>query len=290
MSLKVADIEQWLLWMETDRKLSARTRRQRSSFFSGMMDWAVVSEIIGRNPCKKIKHAGSRAKEVLEHKSKARRLTTRELLAMLDGAPARYRAMLWLMAGCGLRLGEAMAVSRDQIDFKAEVPRVDFQIAEDGETESGKNSALQRRHLKARDEEEPGRVVPLPPNVAFELRRHIKNHGVGGPDRLLFPNVSRTGYPYASYFYRRIWLVALDKAGVEYTKPHATRHYYGSRLLYAGVPENDVADWMGHSSTELPREHYHHIFEGAEQRGRAAIATMLTPGADHPTEGRAEVA
>lgn len=60
--------------------------------------------------------------------------------------------------------------------------------------------------------------------------------------------------------------------------------YYGSRLLYAGVPENDVADWMGHSSTDVLREHYHYIFEGAEQRGRATIATMLTPGADDPKE------
>lgn len=192
--------------------------------------------------------------------------------------------MLWLMAGCGLRLGEAMAVSRDQIDFKAETLRVDFQIAEDGDTESGKNSAIQRRHIKARDEGEPGRTVPLPPNVAFELRRHIKNHGVWGPERLLFPNVTRTGYLYASYFYPKIWMEALGKGQVKYCKAHSLRHYYGSRLLYAGVPENDVADWMGHSSTDVLREHYHYIFEGAEQRGRAAIATMLTPGADDPTE------
>ncbi|GGY71586.1 hypothetical protein GCM10010300_13440 [Streptomyces olivaceoviridis] len=78
--------------------------------------------------------------------------------------------------------------------------------------------------------------------------------------------------------------MALDKAGVAYCKPHSFRHYYGSRPLYAGVPENDVADWMGHSSTDVLREHYHYIFEGAEQRGRAAIASMLTPGADDPTE------
>lgn len=259
-------------------------QRQRFSFFSGMMDWAVVNEIIGRNPCKKVKGAGSRAKEIREQKSTARRLTTREVLAMLDAAPPRYRAMLWLMAGCGLRLGEAMAVSRDQIDFKAETLRVDFQIAEDGDTASGKNSAIQRRHIKARDEGEPGRTVPLPPNVAFELRRHIKNHGVWGPERLLFPNVTRTGYLYASYFYPKIWMEALGKGQVKYCKAHSLRHYYGSRLLYAGVPENDVADWMGHSSTDVLREHYHYIFEGAEQRGRAAIATMLTPGADDPTE------
>lgn len=283
-SLKVTDVEQWLLWMEEDRKLSARTRRQRFSFFSGMMDWAVANEIIGRNPCKKVQGAGSRAKEIREQKNTARRLTTREVLATLDAAPPRYRAMLWLMAGCGLRLGEAMAVSRDQIVFKAETLRVDFQITEDGDTESGKNSAIQRRHIKARDTGEPGRSVPLPPNVAFELRRHINNHGVWGPERLLFPNVTRTGYLYASYFYPKIWMEALGKGRVKYCKAHSLRHYYGSRLLYAGVPENDVADWMGHSSTDVLREHYHYVFEGAEQRGRTAIATMLTPGADDPTE------
>nr|WP_243741097.1 hypothetical protein [Streptomyces sp. 8K308] len=41
---------------------------------------------------------------------------------------------------------------------------------------------------------------------------------------------------------------------MEYFKPHAVRHYYGSRPLCAGVPENDVADWMGHSSTDVLRE------------------------------------
>ncbi|SFC11978.1 tyrosine-type recombinase/integrase [Streptomyces aidingensis] len=290
VSLKVADIEKWLLWMEEEAGLAARTRRQRFSYFSGMMDWAVVNEIIGRNPCKKVKGAGSRAKEIREYKNKARRLTTREVLAILDGAPPRYRAMLWLMAGCGLRLGEAMAVARDQIDFKGETLRVDFQITEDGETDSGKNSAIQRRHIKARDAEEPGRTVPLPPNVAFELRRHLKNHGTWGPERLLFPNVTRSGYLYASYFYRQIWMVSLTKAALDYCKPHAVRHYYGSRLLYAGVPENDVADWMGHSSTDVLREHYHYIFEGAEERGRSAIASMLSPGADDPGAAGSEVA
>ncbi|MFI7314492.1 phage integrase central domain-containing protein [Streptomyces hygroscopicus] len=94
VSLKVADVEQWLLWMEQDRKLSARTRRQRFSFFSGMMDWAVVNEIVGRNPCKKVKGAGSRAKEIREQKSTARRLTTREVLtpALLRVAAAVRRS------------------------------------------------------------------------------------------------------------------------------------------------------------------------------------------------------
>ena len=40
-------------------------------------------------------------------------------------------------------------------------------------------------------------------------------------------------------------MVALSKGKVTYCKPH----HYGSRLLYAGTPENDVADWMGHRLT-----------------------------------------
>ncbi|MGW3869677.1 tyrosine-type recombinase/integrase [Streptomyces sp. NPDC005055] len=149
---------------------------------------------------------------------------------------------------------------------------------------------LSRWEVWALPAEEPGRVVPLPPNVAFELRRHIKNHEVWGPERLLFPNVSRTRYLYASYFYRQIWMVALSKGGVTYCNPHSMRHYYGSRLLSTSVPENDVADCMGHSSTDVLREHYHYIFEAAEQRGRTATATTLTPGAEDPTEGQTEVA
>ncbi|MBT2385805.1 hypothetical protein [Streptomyces sp. ISL-11] len=45
----------------------------------------------------------------------------------------------------------------------------------------------------------------------------------------------------------------------------------------------------GASARGVLRQHHHCLFEGVEQRGRAAIATMLTPGADDPTE-RAEVA
>ncbi|MEU2059918.1 hypothetical protein [Streptomyces sp. NPDC013455] len=91
------------------------------------------------------------------------------------------------MAGCGLRLGEAMAVSRDQVDFKAETLRVD--------------------------------------------------HGVWGPERLLFPNVTRTGYLYASYFYPKIWMMALDKGGVTYCKPHSLRHY--ATMLTPGADDPD---------------------------------------------------
>lgn len=65
--------------------------------------------------------------------------------------------------------------------------------------------------------------------------------------------MTRTGYLYASYFYPKIWMEALGKGQVKYCKAHSLRHYYGSRLLYAGVPENDVADWMGHSSTDVLR-------------------------------------
>lgn len=97
---------------------------------------------------------------------------------------------------------------------------------------SGKNSALQRWH--------------------------IKNHDVWGPERLLSHNVKRTGCPYASYFHPKIWMVALDKGRVTYCEPHSLRRYYGSRLLYAGVPEGprgglDGPQQHGRAPGALPR-------------------------------------
>ncbi|MCZ1009596.1 hypothetical protein [Streptomyces lydicus] len=61
------------------------------------------------------------------------------------------------MVGCGRQLGGATASNRDQINFENEALRVGFPIMEDGEPGSGKYSALQRRCIKAHDEEEPGR-------------------------------------------------------------------------------------------------------------------------------------
>ncbi len=117
--------------------------------------------------------------------------------------------MVWLMAGCGMRIGEVMGLCRDQIDFRKQILHVDRQITEDGETDSGKNAGLRlKRYTKHRDEDTPGRDVPLPAIVARILRAHLREYGTYGPDQLLFPNSTRTGLIYQYFFRNQLWLPA----------------------------------------------------------------------------------
>ncbi|MET9953824.1 hypothetical protein ABZ135_20020 [Streptomyces sp. NPDC006339] len=117
---------------------------------------------------------------------------------------------MWLMAGCGLRIGEASAVTLQQFDFEVGVLYVDRQVTQDGENEKpntarqaaitkGRGRAHCVRHLKRRDMDE-GRAVPLPAYIAAKVKGHVRLYGAfrveERPNRLkgdcVFSNVGRT--------------------------------------------------------------------------------------------------
>lgn len=135
------------------------------------------------------------------------------------------------MVGCGLRIGEATAVTLQQIDFEAGTLFVDRQVTQDGENEKpktprqrartkGRGRAHRIRHLKWRDMDE-GRAVPLPAYIAAKVREHVRLHGTfrveEGLNRLagdyLFSNVGRTNILMYSLV-DRLWRRAKASAGI----------------------------------------------------------------------------
>ncbi|MEV5950607.1 tyrosine-type recombinase/integrase [Streptomyces sp. NPDC051993] len=190
--------------------------------------------------------------------------TLGEIAAIAQHLPGPYRLLVWLMAGCGLRIGEASAVSLEQFDFTVGTLRVDRQITQDGEKPSsgvrrrqtrstGRGRAHRIRHLKWRDQDE-GRTVPVPASIAAKVREHVRRYGtfrVGNElNRLtgdyLFANIGRTNILMYSLI-SRLWHVARRAAGIarEIT-PHWLRHFFASAGLAKGVPVTDMAEWLGH--------------------------------------------
>jgi integrase len=55
-------------------------------------------------------------------------LATEKVEALIEAMPARYRALVMLAAGTGLRQGEAFAVEVEAIDFLPRMLRVDRQL------------------------------------------------------------------------------------------------------------------------------------------------------------------
>lgn len=82
---------------------------------------------------------------------------------MRDALPPRYRALVTLAAGCGLRQGEAFGLAVEDIDFLRLVVHVRRQVKLIG-------SQLVFAPPKYRKE----RDVPLPDGIALDLSAHIR--------------------------------------------------------------------------------------------------------------------
>lgn len=282
-SLKLADVQAWILWMRDTKKYKLQTIQTRFGYLSSALQWAVDNDELGRNRAKGAKLPGKRANVRRKVKEKIIVPELAEVEALIAVFAPAYVAMLWVMAGCGLRIGEAMGLCRDQIDFQRGLLHVDRQITEDGETVSGKNAAVRlKMYTKHRDEETPGRTVPLPKIVAAVLRWHLKAHGTlqyetpeGTTVQLLFPNHTRTGLLYQSYVRYQLWHPAITTAKVSFDRTHALRHFFASSMLSKGVPITDVTVWLGHASSETTYEYYGHLMPDAPERGRTAIDEVM---------------
>ena len=57
------------------------------------------------------------AAEPVDAEPAAKALTDAELAALLAAVPARWRLLVWLLADTGLRIGEALALQWQHVDF-----------------------------------------------------------------------------------------------------------------------------------------------------------------------------
>jgi integrase len=172
----------------------------------------------------------------------------RQLETMAGKMPAEYRFTLWLMRGCGLRIGEALAVSAS--DFSNGHLRVHEQL---------QASKLEYGPLKHR---KPGeyRDVPVPSYITRMLAQHQAQ-----PDGRLFAPVWHASY-------QRWFNKARDAAGISGNfTPHSLRHIFASVALSNNVPITDVSKWLGHRNINMTYRIYGHLVPSSWDRARAVL-------------------
>jgi integrase len=142
-----------------------------------------------------------------------------EIPGLLNSLKGRYAVLVALVAGTGLRIGEALAVRTEDFDSACQVLHI-------------------RRSVWHRREQAPKtpnaiRLVDIPEAMARVLRRYTE-----GKDGYLF--TTRAG----RLFDQRNSLKALHGAG-NGGGFHAFRRFRFAVLRKAGVPENLIKQWMG---------------------------------------------
>jgi integrase len=238
---------------------------------SGVLRSAVRDRLIGFNPCEGVKLLRRRRKDTDDQT-----ISREQLAALLPATPDRYRTLVALAAGTGLRWGESVGLRWDAIDLAAGVVRV-VRVAEEV---SG------HVRLKPYPKSRAGRrTVPLPPFVMEALRVHARDYPAG-EDGLVF--VTRTGEPLKRGTFRsRVWKPSLTRAKLPYTlRFHDLRHSYATWLVSDGVPINDVAKVMGHEQTSTTLDRYTHSTRDRDRRVLGAFDAFLLPPSDdqHPED------
>jgi integrase len=251
-----------------DAGVSAVTVAKAYRLLKAILNTAVDDGLIRRNPCR-IKGAG-------QEKSPERPvLTVSQVYALADTIDERYRALLLLAVFGSLRWGELAALRRCDIDIQARTVRITRQLS----VPRGGGFAFGQPKSEAGK-----RTVAIPDVIAPELAQHVMTFAAPGDAGLVF--TSPEGAPLRhSNFYRRVWLPALEAAGLPAIHFHDLRHTGNVLAAGAGANLRELMDRMGHSTARAAMVYLH----GSNERQQAiaeALSNRTTEELGRPGPGR----
>lgn len=254
-SITPTDVRGFLRAQSTE--LSPSTLHHVHGLLSTILQAAVDDGFLAKNPCARTAPGKPARVKVVP-------LTVDEVHALTDAMPERYRAMVTLAAGCGLRIGEVLGLRRDRVRFlEREVHVVEQLVLLPGAPP----------YLAPPKTASSVRVVPLPGVVADALAAHFAAYP-GDETDLVFR--SRTGGPiWPNTFAGNVWRPARARAGLPGVRFHSLRHFFASALIAAGESVKTVQAAMGHASALETLERYAGLWPDAPDRTRAAIDGVL---------------
>jgi integrase len=264
--LTPADVDA-LLSEKLDAKLSSSTVRRIRAVLSAALDQAVRWGVVGRNVVAVTRGPKTTRRE-------GRTLTpdqARKLLATTRGR--RLEAFYVTMLGLGLRPGEALGLSWDDVNLEGKVLTIRQALKRE-------NKQLVIGDVKTAKSR---RAVNLPPPVVKVLRAHkgrqSKERQSAGSaweaTGLVF--TTQIGTPIDPSNLRRDFNEVFKKAGLGHWHPHELRHSAASIMLAQGVPLEVVADVLGHSSIRMTADVYGHILAPQRQAAAKAMTAALWP-------------
>ncbi len=232
-------------------KLAASSVKVTYSTARSMFKAAVDDRVIASSPCVRVKLPSITTKTLTIPAVEA-------VHAIGEKLPARWRAVVYVAAGLGLRPGEVLGLEVRDLDFLRRTVRVERQLDDHGQLVPLKTEASYR-------------TVPLPDVVAFELSRHLEQEH--RRDGLVF--VGQDGQPVKRNTFSKGWRRAAGDLRL-----HDLRHVYASALIQAGESVKTVQRRLGHSSAAMTLDVYAHLWPDSDERSRAAIDSYLGATAD----------
>ena len=248
--IRLEHVQEYVNRLEAE--LSASTIKKQKLMLSQVLEHAMLTEVIQRNPVQGVQMPPMthNTKVVFPYeKEEQEKLVSAFTEQKGNKLRFRYGWGAVLILETGLRAGEALALEWNDIDEEKRTLRVNKNMVR----VDGKN-VVQR----ATKTESGKRNIPLN-SKAMEAILHLKMQQVRG---CAYVFATQTGEHVG---YRHLLTTmehACEAAGVEHRGLHALRHSFASNLYARGVEVKVISKLLGHASVEITYNRYIHFFEG----------------------------
>lgn len=251
-------VERWISGMNRERGATVVIRAY--GVLAGILDMAVKARRLARNPARGVDNLPRKGR-------KPRVYLTHDQVDALAAEAGQHRTLIYLLAYCGLRGGEAIALRVRHLDLL----RRRLSVVE---------NAVQVNmtvHVGTPKSHE-ARTVPIPPFVAEELARQWEGRD---RDELVFPSKS------GKYLLRPVsvtgWFTkAVERSGIPRITPHDLRHTCASLAVAAGANVKVLQRMLGHASAAMTLDTYADLFDDDLD----AVASALEQARSIPGVGK----
>lgn len=279
-SIKRSEVQTWV--KSQAARYEPSTVGSHFEVLGTVMRMAVIDGVIRVNPCEGVKLPEKRSKLVIPHPLAVQ--------ALIEAAPARYRALVRLAASSGLRQGELFGLE-EGLDFLRRQLEVSQQLIT---PDKG------AQHLGPLKTPESYRELPLAPSAVLAVSLHMAEFppvAVQVEDRTDPLNVTTRGVrlifsddnsrPIRRSTWSRIWKTmredanaALARAESDVRVPakltlHGLRDFYASCLIEKNASVKVVQVRLGHSKPSITLDKYTGLWPTGEDTTADAIESVL---------------
>jgi len=269
-SITAVAVQRWVRHLQDE--VSAGYARLIVTNFGAVLRAATDEGLLAQNPC-----ASSVVKMPSIPPRRLRPWEIGQVLGVVDAVPARYRALVIVAAGCGLRQGEAFGLRVQDVDFLRRELHVRQQIRIVGSVP-----------LPALPKYGRTRTIPMPAWVLDALAEHLATLEPIAGERTHAPSVAglmffgRERKPLnRNYFNSYVWRPTLRELGIPSDREngmHALRHACASTWLEHGVSIKAVSEYLGHADPGFTLRVYTHVMPTSGERARKALDAAVEEG------------
>ena len=242
---------------------SCSTFVKNYNIIHGSLEKAVELGMMARNPCKGV----SFPKDDTEQMRVLSKEEQQRFIEQLEGE--YYRPMLLMYLYSGLRMGEGIPLTWEDIDLEKRTIRVNKKaiVCHDYTSHSApqvvqdfcKTKSSKRRVIIT-----SGLVGVLREHKAEMMKRVEQSGEEWSESRLVFPN-TRGNMVHNRNLQHSLYRI-FAKAGIEGATMHTLRHTYATRCFEAGVDIKAISEQLGHANVKTTYNIYVHLLEDTKEK------------------------